>query len=73
MKSSTKDQAKGKYHEVKGKVKEVAGEMIDDPKLEAQGASEKIAGNAQKKVAESPCAPGCGCMLGLRRALRSLA
>lgn len=68
MKSGTKDQAKGKYHEVKGKVKEVAGELIDGPKLEAQDDSEKIAGKAQKNIAESPCAAGCGCMLGLRRA-----
>ena len=49
MKSSTKDQAKGKYHEVKGKIREVAGELIDDPNLAAEGASEKIAGKAQKK------------------------
>jgi len=27
MKSSTKDQAEGKFHEVKGKVKEVAGKL----------------------------------------------
>lgn len=52
MKSSTKDQAKGKYHEVKGKIKEVAGDLIDDPNMEAEGASEKIAGKAQKKLGE---------------------
>ena len=37
MKSSTKDQAKGKFHEVKGKIKEVAGDLTDNPKLEAEG------------------------------------
>jgi len=27
MKSSTKDQAEGKFHKVKGKLKEIAGEL----------------------------------------------
>jgi len=44
MKSSTKDQAEGMFHEVKGKVKEVAGELSDNPKLEAEGTGEKMAG-----------------------------
>ena len=34
MKSSTKDKAEGKFHEAKGKIKEVAGEITDNPKLE---------------------------------------
>ncbi len=28
MKSSTRDKAEGTFHEVKGKVKEVAGELV---------------------------------------------
>jgi uncharacterized protein YjbJ (UPF0337 family) len=52
MKSSTKDQAEGKYHEVKGKIKEMAGELTDNPKLEAEGTSEKIAGKVQGKIGE---------------------
>jgi uncharacterized protein YjbJ (UPF0337 family) len=52
MKSSTKDQAEGKYHEVKGKIKEVAGELTDNPKLEAEGTSEKLAGKFQTKIGE---------------------
>jgi uncharacterized protein YjbJ (UPF0337 family) len=52
MKSSTKDQVKGKYHEIKGKIKEETGDLIDDPKMEAEGASEKIAGKAQKKLGD---------------------
>jgi uncharacterized protein YjbJ (UPF0337 family) len=52
MKSSTKDQAEGKYHEVKGKIKEMAGELTDNPKLEAEGTSEKMAGKVQKKIGE---------------------
>ena len=52
MKSSTKDQAEGTYHKMKGKMKEVAGELSDNPKLEAEGISEKIAGKVQKKIGQ---------------------
>ena len=52
MKSSTKDEAKGKFHEVKGKVKEVAGKLSDNPNLEAEGIGEKIAGKVQEKVSQ---------------------
>jgi uncharacterized protein YjbJ (UPF0337 family) len=40
------------FHEVKGKVKEVAGELSDNPKLEAEGTDEKIAGKVQEKIGE---------------------
>lgn len=52
MKSSTKDKVKGTYHEAKGKVKEMAGEITDNPKLEAKGKAEKIAGKAQEKIGQ---------------------
>ena len=52
MKSSTKDQMEGKYHQVKGKLKEMAGELSDNPKLEAEGAGEKIAGEVQEKIGQ---------------------
>ena len=52
MKSSTKDKAEGKYHEVKGKIKEMAGELTDNPELEAEGTSEKVAGKVQKKIGD---------------------
>jgi len=52
MKSSTRDKAEGQYHEVKGKIKEMAGELTDNPKLEAEGTSEKMAGKVQKKIGE---------------------
>jgi uncharacterized protein YjbJ (UPF0337 family) len=52
MKSSTKDEAKGKFHEVKGKVKEVAGKLSDNPNLEAEGAGEKITGKVQEKIGQ---------------------
>jgi len=50
MKSSTKDQAEGTFHKIKGKIKEVAGELSDNPKLEAEGVGEKIAGKVQEKI-----------------------
>ena len=52
MKSSTKDQAEGKFHEVKGTVKEIAGILGDDPRLESEGADEKIAGKVQSKIGQ---------------------
>jgi len=52
MKSSTKDKAEGTFHELKGKVKEVAGKLSDNPKLEAEGTGEKIAGKVQEKIGQ---------------------
>ena len=52
MKSSTKDQVEGTFHELKGRVKEVAGKLSDNPKLEAEGTGEKIAGKVQEKVGQ---------------------
>ena len=52
MKQSTKDQIEGKFHEVKGKVKEKAGQVINNPDLEAEGKSENLAGKVQKKIGQ---------------------
>ena len=52
MKSSIRDKAEGTFHEVKGKVKEVAGKLSDNPKLEAEGINEKIDGKIQEKIGE---------------------
>ena len=52
MKSSTKDQAEGAFHELKGAIKEAAGKISDNPKLEGEGTGEKIAGKVQKKVGQ---------------------
>ena len=52
MKSSNRDNAEGTFHEAKGKVKEMAGKLSDNPKLEAKGKVEKIAGKVQKKVGQ---------------------
>jgi uncharacterized protein YjbJ (UPF0337 family) len=52
MKRSKKDQIKGQFHEVKGKVKEKAGQVINNPDLESEGHSENLAGKIQKKVGQ---------------------
>jgi uncharacterized protein YjbJ (UPF0337 family) len=52
MKPSTNDQVEGKFHEVKGKVKEKAGQVTNNPNLEAEGQDENLAGKIQKKVGQ---------------------
>jgi len=52
MKSSTKDQITGKLHELKGKAKEKAGQVTNNPNLADEGQDEKIAGVIQKKVGQ---------------------
>jgi uncharacterized protein YjbJ (UPF0337 family) len=52
MKSSIKDEVAGKVHEVKGKVKEKAGQLTNNPALEAEGQDEKIGGKIQKKIGQ---------------------
>jgi len=52
MKSGKRDKAEGNVHEVKGKIKEVVGNAIGNPDLEAEGKDEKLAGKVQKKIGE---------------------
>jgi uncharacterized protein YjbJ (UPF0337 family) len=52
MKPSTEDQITGKVHEVKGTIKEKAGQLTNNPDLEGQGIGEKIAGKVQKKIGQ---------------------
>jgi uncharacterized protein YjbJ (UPF0337 family) len=52
MKPSTTDQIQGKLHEVKGKVKETAGRLANDPSLAAEGQNEQLAGTIQKKIGQ---------------------
>ena len=52
MKPSTRNEITGKAHEVKGKIKEKAGELKNDPDLEGDGISERIAGVVQKKLGQ---------------------
>ncbi len=52
MTSSAQDQLKGKFHEVKGTIKQKTGELTRDPGLEAEGQGEKLAGKIQNKVGQ---------------------
>jgi uncharacterized protein YjbJ (UPF0337 family) len=52
MKPSTKDQAAGTFHEVKGKVKEKIGQLTNDPGLQGEGIGEKAGGEIQKKIGQ---------------------
>jgi len=52
MKNSTKDQAEGTLHEVKGKVKEKIGRATNNPNMVEDGQDEKIAGKVQKKIGQ---------------------
>jgi len=52
MKPSTTDQIKGKFHEVKGDVKEKVGQVTNNPNLEAEGQDEKLTGKVQKKIGQ---------------------
>jgi len=52
MKASTKDQAKGTFENLKGKMKEVAGIITGRRRLEAEGKDQKLAGKARKKLGQ---------------------
>jgi uncharacterized protein YjbJ (UPF0337 family) len=52
MKPSTTDQIQGKLHEMKGKAKQKAGQVTNNPNLAADGQDEKIAGVIQKKIGQ---------------------
>jgi uncharacterized protein YjbJ (UPF0337 family) len=52
MKPSTENEITGKFHEVKGKIKEKVGHLTNDPDLEAEGIGEKIGGKVQKKIGQ---------------------
>jgi uncharacterized protein YjbJ (UPF0337 family) len=43
-----KDELKGKLKQAKGKVKEEAGELIDDPELQGKGIAEQASGRVQE-------------------------
>jgi uncharacterized protein YjbJ (UPF0337 family) len=47
MKPSTIDNAEGKFHQMKGKVKEKAGQLTNNRDMEAEGTVEKVAGKVQ--------------------------
>ena len=52
MKSSRQDESEGKLHEVKGNIKQIAGKVIGNRKLERKGKAEENAGKVQGKVGQ---------------------
>lgn len=52
MTQSTKDQVEGTVHKVTGAVKEKAGQILNNPSLEAEGKNENLHGKVQKKVGQ---------------------
>ena len=58
MKPSTEDKTSGTLHEVKGAIKQKAGEITKDPNLEADGIAEKNEGNVQNVVGKIEKAVG---------------
>jgi uncharacterized protein YjbJ (UPF0337 family) len=52
MKSSTKDRAKGRAEEAKGKIKEKAGRALGNPRMEDEGTAERVSGKVQRKIGE---------------------
>jgi uncharacterized protein YjbJ (UPF0337 family) len=52
MKSSTKDKAEGKMHQVKGKIKEVVGKAVGNRDLKAEGKDENLEGKVQEKIGQ---------------------
>jgi uncharacterized protein YjbJ (UPF0337 family) len=52
MAQSTKDRLEGSIHEAKGKIKEKAGQISNNPALADEGTDEKVAGKIQRKIGE---------------------
>ena len=52
MKPSTRDQTRGKFENLKGKIKEAAGIITGHRKLEAEGKDQKLVGKAREKLGQ---------------------
>lgn len=52
MKSSTKDSAEGKMHQVKGKIKETVGKVVGNRDLATEGRVENLDGKVQEKLGQ---------------------
>ena len=48
MSVPNKDEVDGKWEQAKGWVKDKAGEVTNDPELEAEGEAQRAAGNTQE-------------------------
>jgi uncharacterized protein YjbJ (UPF0337 family) len=52
MKRSTKDKAKGKFHELRGKLKTKVGGATENRRLQAQGIGETLVGKMQARLGQ---------------------
>ncbi|MDA3896611.1 MAG: CsbD family protein [Desulfobacteraceae bacterium] len=52
MKSSTKEHVEGKMHQVKCKIKKIAGKIVGNRDLEIEGKDENLAGKVQERIGE---------------------
>jgi uncharacterized protein YjbJ (UPF0337 family) len=50
--TGTQDEAHGKFHEVKGAIKEKIGQVTNNPDLQDEGTAEKVGGTVEKKVGQ---------------------
>ena len=50
--NTNKDQVRGRVKEAQGKIKEVAGKLVGNEKLEAKGKIQKVLGKAQAKFGD---------------------
>ena len=48
-----KDEIKGKGKQIEGAIKNKAGKLTDNPKLEAKGKAERVAGKVQEKTGKA--------------------
>ena len=52
MKTSTRDNAEGKMHQAKGKIKEAVGMLAGNRELEEEGRDEHLEGKVQVKLGQ---------------------
>ena len=48
-----KDQVEGRLDQAKGKIKELAGKVVDNDRLEAEGKADQISGKVQAKLGDT--------------------
>jgi len=53
MKPSVRNDAQGKLHQVKGKIKQAVGKLFRNRDLEAEGNVENFKGKVQEKIAQA--------------------
>ena len=51
--TGTHDESEGKFHEVKGAIKEKIGQVTNSPNLQDEGTAEKADGFVEKKIGQA--------------------